>query len=355
MDRGESVALLRRRVPGLDEADADRVAQAVGDLPLAVAQAAGYMAPAGIRAADYVRLVGERAAEILDLGRPASYPLSLAAVTQLALDRLEAMSPAGAQALRVCAFLAPEPVPASWFTNAAEQLPKPLGAAAADPLTWREALARISGQALARIDFQGLLPHRLTQAIIRARLSPDEAAAARAQAAALLTASHPGDTDLPSTWPEWGRLLPHLLALDPNADTKALSDLDRDAVRYLTRRGLAGNAHALARQLYRNLYEQHGPDHHDTLIAASALANVLYEMGRFAEARDLNEDTLARQRRILGWDHPDTQRTARNLDADLPVLGWLRNFSRHLKSRPFTPPALRGVAYVPAAPSTVAS
>ena len=103
-------------------------------------------------------------------------------------------------------------------------------------------------------------------------------------------------------------------------------------------RGELGNAHALARQLYRNLYEQHGPDHHDTLIAASALANVLYEMGRFAEARDLNEDTLARQRRILGWDHPDTQRTARNLDADLPVLGWLRNFSRHLKSRPFTPP-----------------
>jgi hypothetical protein len=56
MDRGESVALLRRRVPGLDDAEASVVAEAVGDLPLAVAQAAGYMAPAGIGAADYVRL-----------------------------------------------------------------------------------------------------------------------------------------------------------------------------------------------------------------------------------------------------------------------------------------------------------
>ena len=43
MVRGESVALLPRRVQGLDEADAALVAAAVRDLPLALAQAAGYM------------------------------------------------------------------------------------------------------------------------------------------------------------------------------------------------------------------------------------------------------------------------------------------------------------------------
>jgi hypothetical protein len=85
----------------MGEGDADLVAAAVGDLPLALAQAAGYMAPAGVPASDYVRLVEERAVEILDEGRPASYPLSLAAVTQLALDRLEAADPAAAQAVRI--------------------------------------------------------------------------------------------------------------------------------------------------------------------------------------------------------------------------------------------------------------
>lgn len=88
----------------MGEGDADLVAAAVGDLPLALAQAAGYMAPAGVPASDYVRLVEERAVEILDEGRPASYPLSLAAVTQLALDRLEAADPAAAQAVRICAL-----------------------------------------------------------------------------------------------------------------------------------------------------------------------------------------------------------------------------------------------------------
>jgi hypothetical protein len=39
------------------------------------------MAQSGTPASEYVRLVGERTAEILDAGRPASYPLSLAAVT----------------------------------------------------------------------------------------------------------------------------------------------------------------------------------------------------------------------------------------------------------------------------------
>jgi hypothetical protein len=321
MNRSESVALLRRRVPGLSGADAALVAEAVGDLPLALAQAAGYMAPVGIPAAAYMRLVEERAAEILDAGRPASYPRSLAAVTLLALDRLETQDPAAAQAVRVCAFLAPEAVPAEWFTSAAGQLPQPLGPVATDPLAWGQVLTRISEQALARIDSQGLLTHRLTQAVIRTRLSAGEAAAARSQAAALLTASHPGNVELPSTWPRWARLLPHLLALDPDASTPALGRLSYDAVWYLHRSGLGRNAYDLARQLHKNRLDQDGPDHPDTLNAANAVAAVLQEMGRYAEARELDEDTLTRARRVLGEDHPDTLVSAYNLAIDLRHLG----------------------------------
>jgi Tetratricopeptide repeat/NB-ARC domain len=321
MNRDESVALLRRRVPGLGEAEAALVAAAVGDLPLAIAQAAAYMAPAGTTASAYVRLVEERAAEILDTGRPVSYRLSLAAVTQLALDRLEAVDPAAAQAVRVCAFLAPDPVPAEWFTSAAGQLPEPLSTVAADPLAWGQALARISGQALARIDAQGLMTHRLTQAIIRTRLSPGEAAIIRAQAAALLSASHPGDERLPSTWPGWARLLPHLLVLDPSTSTAALSDLTCDAVHYLICRGIGRSAHGLARQLYQHRLGQDGPDHSNTLKAARALDKVLLEVELYAEARELAEDTLVRSRRVLGEDHPDTLTSADGLAGALYQLG----------------------------------
>ena len=186
LERGESVTLLRHRIPGLSETDAGLIAETLGDLPLAIAQAAGYMTQSGTSAVEYVGLLRTRAVEILECGRPASYPLTLAAVTQLALDRLTADSPAAAQAVRMCAFLAPEPVPAAWFSLAARQLPAPLNAVAADPLAWGRVLTQIGGQALARIDRQGLLMHRLTQAVIRTFLTPDEAVAAEAQAKALL-------------------------------------------------------------------------------------------------------------------------------------------------------------------------
>ena len=82
-------------------------------------------------------------------------------------------------------------------------------------MAWRQVLGRVSRSALTRIDPNGLLMHRLTQAIIRGYLPPEQATATRAWAEAILAASSPGDTDAPGTWPAWARLLPHLLALDP--------------------------------------------------------------------------------------------------------------------------------------------
>jgi len=72
-----------------------------------------------------------------------------------------------------------------------------------------------------------------------------------------------------------------------------------------------------------------GEDHPDTLAAASNLAVSLRAAGEYQAARELDEDTLARRRRVLGEDHPDTGasaafaiflRTPRPL---LKTLGWV--------------------------------
>ena len=44
-------------------------------------------------------------------------------------------------------------------------------------------------------------------------------------------------------------------------------------------------------------------------------------MGRYAEARDLDQDTLDRSRRVLGDDHPDTLISANSLAIDLYAAG----------------------------------
>ena len=95
--------------------------------------------------------------------------------TQLAFDRLRNQDPAAAELAAICAFLAPEPIPADWFPRAAKALPPPLDSKAADPLAWRQVLGRVAQQALARLDQHGLVMHRLTQAIVRDYLPPEVA------------------------------------------------------------------------------------------------------------------------------------------------------------------------------------
>ena len=320
--RAESMAILQARVTALSGADADRLAAELGDLPLAIAQAAGFMADTGMTADEFLALLRTRAGQLLAQGAPGSYPRSLAAATGLMADRLARQDPAAAELASVCAFLAPEPIPQSLFTAAVSVLPGELAARAADPLAWRQTLAYLTRQSLVRIDHRGLQMHRLTQAILRERLSTAQAAATRNYAEAIMAASDPGDMPNPATWPRWARLTPHVLAADLAAtDNPALRELAGHTCWYLLERGDTRTAHDLASGLHRQWRDRLGEDHPHTLTAAHYLARTLLEMGRHAESRDLNHDTLTRRRRILGHDHLDTLYSAHNLAINLRKLG----------------------------------
>ena len=321
--RAESVALLQHRITGLGGADADRLAAELGDLPLAIAQAAGFMAETGTPAEGYLGLLLARAGPLLDQAAPgSSYPRSLAAATGLIAGRLAAEDPAAAELASLCAFFAPDPIPADLFTGAASELPGELAAQAADPLAWRRTLAHLARQSLVRIDHRGLQMHRLTQAILRDRLSPGQAAATRARTEAILAASDPDDPFNPATWPRWARLMPHLLAADLAAtDSPGLRQLACHACWYLLAHGEFSTAFGLAGDLRQQWRDRLGDDHEHTLEIAHYLGWALEEMGRWAEARDLDQDVLDRRRRVLGQDHPDTLATASNLATNMRVLG----------------------------------
>ena len=64
-----------------------------------------------------------------------------------------------------------------------------------------------------------------------------------------------------------------------------------------------------------------GEDHPDTLASASNLAVSLRAAGEYQAARELDEDTLARRRRVLGEDHPDTLASADGLAISLRAVG----------------------------------
>ena len=323
--RAESIELLRRRVPRLTEADANRLAAELGDLPLAIAQTAGFIADTGTPASQYLGLLQTQAGQLLDQGTPGSYPRSLAAAAALIADRLSDQDPAAAELASLCAFLAPEPIPEFLFTGAAGALPGELAARTANPLAWRQTLANVSRQSLARVDHRGLQMHRLTQAILRDRLTLARASAMRRCTEAILAASDPGDPPDPGTWTRWAQLMPHVLAADLAAtDNPALRELVRRAAWYLIERGDARTARDLMSNLRQQWRDRLGADHPHTLMAGHYLAWALWELGRYAESRDLNRDTLERHRNVLGEDHPDTLNSAHNLAMDLRMLGEAR-------------------------------
>ncbi|MEU4517375.1 FxSxx-COOH system tetratricopeptide repeat protein [Amycolatopsis sp. NPDC024027] len=376
--RAESVHLLRTRRPQLTDADAGRIAHALGDLPLAVAQAAWLLGATGWSSDLYLDLLARRTDELLARHTPNNvYPVSLTAAWTVSFDQLARDHPAALDTLTLVAWLAPEPVPLTLLTHQDGEA----GAIARDPLAFADLTATLRTHGLAEVTTTTIQLHRVPAALLRARTRHDIAADDDSDstwpvtAVRLLKAGLPDSPwDNPPSWPSWRALLPHLLAVcDPRRAWQPVSEavaylLDRTAV-YLQTRGdaltalpliqrahtlskdllgeeapytvaiannLAGSLRAVgkfqqARELDEDIHARFkrifGDDHPYTLTSANNLATDLAELGEHRQARELDEDTLARRKRTLGDDHPDTLTSANNLAADLGQLGEHRQAS----------------------------
>jgi hypothetical protein len=320
LPRLESVDLLRTRAPHITTADAEALAGALGDLPLALAQAAAYLAETRMPATGYAQLLKDRAATLLGKGKPPTYRDTLSAATTLAYDRLRVTDKDAADLAAICAFLAPEPIPVDWLITASDGLPGGLSARLADPLDRDDLMVALTRTSLARLNDDGLIMHRLTQAILRARSAePDEI---RVHAEALVTANSLEDTSAPGTWPTWGRLLPHLLALAPeHRDNPGLQMAVIRAAAYLMDSGKVPDAVSLAARIHQLWRERLGPGDRKTLRIASALVSAHRLAGNLDQARQLGEDSLSRSRRLYSDGDPDTLAIANNLAIDLHNLG----------------------------------
>ncbi|MGI5399997.1 FxSxx-COOH system tetratricopeptide repeat protein [Streptomyces sp. CA-135486] len=319
--REESVELLQARVPGMNEADAGRLAQELEDLPLALVQAAALLAD-GLTLDQYHRLLQERISKVLDEGRPDSYPVSLVAQIHLSTQRLGRTHTAALALLHACALLAPEPFPLRACTRPVPDSPSVVAGLLDNPMAAGKALGALARQGLARVQDGTVQLHRLTQAVVRDQLTASERADAARAAETLLIAATPRQASDPETWPAWPDVIPHLLALDPGEFTTHEGRYAAcDVCWYLMDRGNASIVLDRLQQLHQTWTEQLGPDHQHTLWAALHLARAYGDTRNHTQARALDEDTLARQRRVLGDDHPDTLIAASNLAVDLADMG----------------------------------
>jgi tetratricopeptide (TPR) repeat protein/CO dehydrogenase nickel-insertion accessory protein CooC1 len=325
--RDESVAHLMHHVPELDPADAKRVADALGHLPLAVEQAAAWLEETGMPARVYVEQLATQSIRILSLNQPADYPTPVVATWNLSFEQLKERSPAAVRLLQLCAFLSPGPISMALLYGdqmIASLLPFD------DSLTEKLMLGRvvrdISRFALVRVD-QGsnsLQIHRLVQAVIRSQMTDEEQLKVSHEVHEILVGARPsrGETDDPANWSRYNLIWPHLgPSRAEECDDPRTRQLLIDWVRYQWKHGEFDACLSLANRLENLWTQQLGPDHQQTLHLRCHIANVLRSLGRFAEARELDTYVLERQRAVLGPDHPHALITALGLGADLRALG----------------------------------
>ena len=167
--RAESIELLRRLTPELTQPDADRVADAVGDLPLAVEQAGSLLADTGISVDEYLRLLTERAHDVLDHDPGGAYPQSVTASWVVAFDRLALDDPSALDLLTLVAWCSSEPVPLRLLTEHPDTLPEKLQPIATDPLVLARTTGILHRRGMVTVSPHGIQLHRIPAALLRAR------------------------------------------------------------------------------------------------------------------------------------------------------------------------------------------
>jgi hypothetical protein len=169
IDPAEALALLRTRVPSLNDAVGTAIAKELGRLPLALEQAAAYLDRSKLPAEDYLTLLRERAADLLARGHVTGRKDTIGTLWDISLERISRENPAAVTLLDLCAYLAPERIPLDLFSAHCDLLPSPLNGAAADPLAFADVVTLLVDYSLATRTSAGLQIHRLLQAAIRAQ------------------------------------------------------------------------------------------------------------------------------------------------------------------------------------------
>jgi tetratricopeptide (TPR) repeat protein len=326
--RQESKEFLAKRVPkGLSGHDAERLAEQLGDLPLALEQAGAMLAETGMAVDEYVRLLEEHVTGIMSEGKSPDYPLSMTAAWKLSVATLQEQLPQALELLRCCAFFGPEPIPRDVFRQGGQATGTPLGNMISDPILLARAIRELGRFALVTLDGRSVSVHRLIQALLRDELTPEEQAAYRREVNLILAAAAPKEPDDSTSWPRYRQLLPHVASdytelaksLDPEVRNLAINTM-----RFLYQSGDYASCLALTERFIEQWTADSGPDSPDVLQAQRHLGNALRLLGRYSESFALTERSLEISRAALGERESLTLHLRNSFGADLRARGDFR-------------------------------
>ena len=331
-ERKESTSHLRRRTPGITEADADRVADKLGDIPLAVAAAGALMASTGMSVSEYLRQVEAQPALPLPDGHLLSdYPPAAVKAWCLSLDQLKKKSAAADRLLGICSVMGSDISLGLIFSQAMVDTLRGIDPAISESNMIAGLLRQTDLLALIKLDNNAdqIQVHGVVQAVVNERMAKEEKARAERGIHRLLVAARPeGDVDDPQTWDRYRLIWPHLRPSGAMLSEQAPArQLLIDRVRYLRERSDLVRGRRRAEEIEKAwqgmlVEEPDNPELRQQLFRLQvSRANILRDLAQFRESRAVDESVLGEQQRLLGAEHPHTLQTRSTLAADLRALG----------------------------------
>ena len=329
--RQESISHLERRVRGMSDTQANQLAEALGDLPLAVEQAAAFLGSSGMQVETYMDLLQQHPADIFDPAPVAAdYPTPIRTTFAVSLNELEQQSPAALRLMQMSVFLGPEPFSQKLLHRNLAMLN---ALAAQDPRVRKGGASVLGGisrairsLSLAKVDSRRgtIQVHRVLQALLRAQMTEDEREQIQQEVQLVLAEFRPldGEVEDPENRPDFELIRPHLVACGAEeSQIPGVRQLMIDLVRLHWRNGDYALAESKAKRLDALWSTTLGPEHPQTLALRTIRAHVLRDQGRYQESLELDQRTWEQQSALLGEDDVSTLATARGLAGDLRALG----------------------------------
>jgi len=320
-DREQSITLLCQRTGDTHRDAAEQIAEALGDLPVAVSQAAATAKWGGYTLSEYLeRLSNHPLESSVSRFEGDDYPdavgVALFMAYEQALDRLRTKSRQQEIIARLLlgtlSLLAASGIPSHWLLSFNDE---------SDAV--RKILSFLKRASILQESTDGnkTIIHRLQGQVYRETYLIDQKIfrAARTCAAVLLNGINVDRLDnFEQQRQETRNLVEQISAVTSQGHSQSLfSDpafvsILATTLRYATDLGMPQLALTITESVTQ-AYDTLGADHPETLTSRNNLANAYQDAGRLNEAITLDQQTLEDRTRILGPNHPDTLLSRNNL------------------------------------------
>ncbi len=303
---------------------AERIVEEMDGLPLAIVQAGAFVEETGCSLEDYLQLYATHRKDLLARHSDLllDYPQTVATTWSLSFEQIERKSPAAADLLRLCSFLAPDAIPEEILARGAAALGTLPGAAVADQLKLNEALDVLRRYSLVRRDASThmLSIHRLVQTVLKESMDLEtQRAWAERTVRAVNTAFPDADQSAGANHQYYLQsYLPHVqecaaLIEQYHLHFPEAARLLYQAGNYLYFHGFHPQSQSLHLQALAIRELIFGPEHPDVADSLNYLAMLARHQDDYAQAEEFHRKALAIREKTLGPDHPATLQSLNNL------------------------------------------